>query len=174
VPDTYNQGPNIWINGDDELSWAYPDLVPAFGSFVCPSTRNNIRTNVEMITMYDGSKKQVVTDLMDNAGGAAGVNGHSYEVLGSVRTIKVTQQFVSSYSLQSFAAMAGMKPGPAGFWLMHDSDDAGVNVVWDAPDNHGAPGGNVNYCDGHAKWVTTKQRIGEWQITRDAVNPVLP
>jgi prepilin-type processing-associated H-X9-DG protein len=125
--------------------------------------------------MYDGSKKQVVSDLMDNAtGGKLGVNGHSYELLGSVRDIKVTQQFLLTYKLQYYAAMAGTRPGPSAFWLMHDSDDAGKNVVWDAPDNHGADGGNANYCDGHARWVTTKQRVTEWQITRDAVNPVLP
>jgi prepilin-type processing-associated H-X9-DG protein len=70
--------------------------------------------------------------------------------------------------------LKGSKPGPAAFWLFHDSDDAGKNIVWDGPDAHGAFGGNVAYCDGHAKWVTTKQRITEWQITRDLVNPVLP
>jgi prepilin-type N-terminal cleavage/methylation domain-containing protein/prepilin-type processing-associated H-X9-DG protein len=175
VPDTYDAGPNIWVNGDDELGWCYPDLVPALGSFVCPGTHNTIRSNMVTITRYDGMQMRVVSDLMDNAtGGAAGVNGHSYEILGSVQTIKVTQQFVSQYSLAHYAALIGMKPGPSAFWLFHDSDDAGVNVIWDAPDNHGAAGGNVAYCDGHAKWVSTKQRVIEWQITRDAANPVLP
>ena len=32
----------------------------------------------------------------------------------------------------------------------------------------------VAYCDGHAKCVTTNQRMIEWQITRDLVNPVVP
>jgi prepilin-type N-terminal cleavage/methylation domain-containing protein/prepilin-type processing-associated H-X9-DG protein len=175
LPDTYNAGPNIWMNGDDELGWCYPDLISAINSFVCPGTKNNVRTNISTYTRYDGIKFQWLDDLMDNAtGGAAGANGHSYEILGSVRDIKVTQQFVSSYSLQYYAALQGFRPGPSGFWLMHDSDDAGKNIVWDAPDNHGADGGNVTYCDGHAKWVSTKQRISEWQITRDLVNPVLP
>jgi prepilin-type processing-associated H-X9-DG protein len=175
LPDTYNSGPNFWVNGDDELGWCYPDYIPAPGSFLCPSTKNNIRTNISTCTRYDGMKYQWVDDLMDNAsGGATGANGHSYELLGSVQDIQVTQQFTQSYALQHYVALLGFRPGPSGFWLIHDSDDAGKNVVWDGPDNHGAAGGNVTYCDGHAKWVSTKNRIGEWQITRDAANPVLP
>jgi prepilin-type processing-associated H-X9-DG protein len=131
------------------------------------------------VTQYDGTTKQVIYDLLDNAaGGAAGVNGHSYEVLGSIRDIQVTQQMVQDYVLQYIGSpqdgLKGSKPGPSAFWLFHDSDDAGKNVVWDAPDAHAAFGGNVAYCDGHARWVPTRQRITEWQITRDAVNPVLP
>ena len=179
LPDTIGQPPNTWVNGDDDLTWCYPDLIPALKVFVCPSTKNNIRTNLVTVTMYDGTKKDVLDDLLNTAvGGAAGTNGHSYEVLGSIREIKVTQQFVQDYVLQYIGAplanLKGSKPWPSAFWLFHDSDNAGKNIIWDAPDNHGAFGGNVAYCDGHAKWVTTKQRITEWQITRDLVNPVLP
>ena len=178
MPDTFDAGPNIWINDRrDDLSWAYPDYIPALGTFICASSQNTLRTNMLTVSVYDGTTKRVVNDLLDNAtGGKLGINGHSYEVLGSIRSdqYKVTQQFVQSYSLQFFAAMVGTKPGPSAFWLFHDSDDAGKNVIWDAPDNHGADGGMVAYADGHAKWVTTKQRIYEWQITRDATNPVLP
>ena len=175
VPDTIGQPPNTWINGEDDLSWCYPDYIPALKVFVCPSSQNVVSTNVQTVTLYGGATKQVIKDLLDNAvGGKSGSNGTSYEVLGSIQTIKISQAMVLDYTLSHYAEMAGTKPGPASFWLMHDSDDAGKNIVWDAPDNHGAEGGNVNYCDGHAKWVTTKQRISEWQITRDLTKPVLP
>ena len=176
VPDTVNQPmPNTWVNGEDDLTWCYPDPVSALKSFVCPSSRNNVRTNVTTVHLWDGTPRDVIQDLLDNApGGKSGTNGHSYEVLGSIRNNKVTQAFVQSYALEFYAAMAGARPGPAAFWLIHDSDDAGKNIVWDAPDNHGAEGGNVTYCDGHARWVKTRQRILEWQITRDLTSPVLP
>jgi hypothetical protein len=32
----------------------------------------------------------------------------------------------------------------------------------------------VAYCDIHAKWVITKQRITELQNTRHPINPVRP
>ena len=179
LPDTIGQPPNTWVNGDDDLTWCYPELIPALKAFICPSTKNNLRTNLSTVTLYDTTQKQVLLDLLDNAaGGAAGTNGHSYEVLGSIRNLKVTQRLVLDYVLLNIGSpldnLKGSKPGPAAFWLFHDSDDAGKNIVWDGPDAHGAFGGNVAYCDGHAKWVTTKQRITEWQITRDLVNPVLP
>jgi prepilin-type processing-associated H-X9-DG protein len=179
LPDTIGQPPNTWVNGADDLSWCYPELVPALKAFICPSTKNNLRTKLFTFTLSDGTQKHVLDDLMDNAaGGAVGTNGHSFEVLGSIRSLKVTQQFVQDYVLQfigsPLASLKGSKPGPSALWLFHDSDDAGKNIVWDGPDAHGVFGGNVAYCDGHAKWVTTKQRITEWQITRDLVNPVLP
>jgi prepilin-type N-terminal cleavage/methylation domain-containing protein/prepilin-type processing-associated H-X9-DG protein len=179
LPDTIGQPPNTWVNGDDDLTWCYPQLIPALKAFTCPGTRNSVRTNLATVTMYDGTKKNVLYDLLDNAaGGATGTNGHSYEVLGSIRNIQVTQQMAQDYVLANvgnpLASLKGSKPGPSALWLLHDSDDAGKNIVWDAPDAHGAFGGNVAYCDGHAKWVSTKQRITEWQITRDLVNPVLP
>jgi prepilin-type N-terminal cleavage/methylation domain-containing protein/prepilin-type processing-associated H-X9-DG protein len=171
--------PNTWSNGNDDLSWCYPQLIPALNAFLCPGTKNSLRTNYFTVTLNDQTKKAVVYDLLDNAaGGAAGTNGHSYEVLGSIRNVKVSQQMVQNYTLLNIGSpldsLKGSKPGPSAIWLFHDSDDAGKNIVWDAPDAHGAFGGNVAYCDGHARWVTTKQRITEWQITRDLVNPVLP
>ena len=46
-------------------------------------------------------------------------------------------------------------------WLIYDGDDAVAyppgkasnNDYPDFIDNHGADGGNVIFCDGHAEWV---------------------
>jgi prepilin-type N-terminal cleavage/methylation domain-containing protein/prepilin-type processing-associated H-X9-DG protein len=166
--DTPGAPVNTWVNGKDDLSWVYPDYVKNFGVFVCAGTKNAIRPNVGSVNGLTG--QFVVTDLADNAsGGAPGTNGHSYEILGEVWTTnKVTQTFCQTYVLKGTAhGMAGTRPGPSAFWHLHDSDDAGTNNKWDKPDNHGADGGNVSYCDGHAAWVPNKRHDLEWNITRD-------
>lgn len=165
VPDTRGAPPNTWINGADDLAWLHPQYIPAVKAFICPGTLNNIRTN-GILDPY--SQQYVLRDLLDNCPqGAKGTNGHSYEVLGEVRTVnKVTQMFCDTYVLQYHPSH--MKPGPSRFWLLHDSDDAGTNNEWDKSDNHGEKGGNVTYCDGHANWVPNKRHDAEWHITRDA------
>jgi prepilin-type N-terminal cleavage/methylation domain-containing protein/prepilin-type processing-associated H-X9-DG protein len=167
--DSRGAPPNTWINGRDDLAWMHPDYIPALGVFICPGTVNAVRTNL----VFDPtSQKHILRDLTDNApGGRSGTNGHSYEVLGEVRTVnKVTQQFCESYTLQYHPTLKGTKPGPSAFWLFHDSDDAGTNNKWDKADNHSDAGGNVTYCDGHAAWVPNKRHAEEWRITRDASN----
>jgi prepilin-type N-terminal cleavage/methylation domain-containing protein/prepilin-type processing-associated H-X9-DG protein len=173
-PDTIGRPPNTWDNDYDDLSWCYPDLIRGFAAYICPCTKNNIRTNMTTVTLYGGENRQVVQDLLNNAGGKSGTNGHSFEVLGDLGGRKVTQQFVEGFTLKNYRAFLGTKPGFSRMWLFHDTDDPGKNAVWDATDNHGADGGNAAYCDGHVNWVTSKQRLTEWQITRDLANPVLP
>jgi prepilin-type N-terminal cleavage/methylation domain-containing protein/prepilin-type processing-associated H-X9-DG protein len=170
IIDTRGAPPNIWISGRDDLAWLFSRYIPALNAFLCHGTLNSIRTN-QVQDQY--SKEYVIQDLLDNApGGRLGTNGHSYEVLGEVRTInKVTINFCLNYALQYHPYLKGSKPGPSKFWLFHDSDDAGVNNKWDKPDNHGAEGGNVAYCDGHANWVSTRRHDEEWMITRDSSNP---
>jgi prepilin-type processing-associated H-X9-DG protein len=141
--------------------------VPNVNAFICPGTRNNVRTN----TILDASTGQrILQDLLNNAlGGAAGSNGHSYELLGAIHgeSNKITQALCRTYALQYNMAMKGFIPGPSGFWHLHDSDDADANEKWDKPDNHGDAGGNVAYCDGHCAWVTSRRHDYEWRITRD-------
>lgn len=172
IPDTLNAPVGTWINGRDDLSWAHPVYLANLNAFICPGSRNNLRTNT--IKPF-GLNEYRVHDLMDNAaGGRPGTNGHSYEVLGDVRGGKVTQNYVQTYSLEYHPTQKGHKPGPTAFWLFHDADDAGVNVLWDPADNHGADGGNVAYCDGHAAYVTSKRRVTEWPITRDLAKATYP
>jgi prepilin-type N-terminal cleavage/methylation domain-containing protein/prepilin-type processing-associated H-X9-DG protein len=85
---------------DDDLNWLFPQYVSNLRSFVCPSTRNNVRDmrapvlgvgpywppgvdgvpasyqdRLHGLTVY-------VPDLFNNAPGRMGTNGHSYEVAG--------------------------------------------------------------------------------------------
>jgi prepilin-type N-terminal cleavage/methylation domain-containing protein/prepilin-type processing-associated H-X9-DG protein len=167
VIDSRGAPPNTWINGRDDLSWLYPHYIAGFGAFICPATRNAIQTNL----ITSGTEK-ILRSLTENAGGKLMTNGHSYEILGEVRTVnKVTQRFCDTYALQYHPTLKGFKPGPSGFWLFYDCDEDTNNNKWDPADAHGNLGGNVTYCDGHASWVRNKKHAEEWMITRDSTNP---
>jgi type II secretory pathway pseudopilin PulG len=165
--DTRGQKANTWINGNDDLSWLYPTLIPAVKTFICPGTRNNVRT--DKLTIDPWSNEKLLQDLMDTCKtGAQGTNGHSYEILGEIRSNKVSQTFYDNYVSQYNELYQGSKPGPCRFWLFYDSDNAGDNNVWDEPDNHGIKGGNVTYGDCHANWVKNwKAHNDEFRITLD-------
>jgi prepilin-type N-terminal cleavage/methylation domain-containing protein/prepilin-type processing-associated H-X9-DG protein len=89
--------------------------------------------------------------------------------------VRKTQNVAASYvyqNLLSYSVMGkiltfnlrGQKASPSSMWLIYDGDDAiaypagkvSNNDYPDFIDNHGADGGNVIFCDGHAEWV---QRI---------------
>jgi prepilin-type N-terminal cleavage/methylation domain-containing protein/prepilin-type processing-associated H-X9-DG protein len=146
--------PPIWVNGKDDLTWMYPTLIPGEKTFLCPGTRNNVRTTA--LTLIPGTTEKVLTDLLNSAANAQATNGHSYEVLGEVRDNKVTQNFYNNYVEQFNEQFLGQKPGAARFWLFYDNDNGASSIynnVWDETDNHGIKGGNVTYGDGHAAWV---------------------
>jgi prepilin-type N-terminal cleavage/methylation domain-containing protein len=171
-----------WENERDDLTWMYPNLIANVKSFICPGTRNEVRTegNIAWINYYG---ERVLQDLINNAaGGAQGTNGHSYEIIGSVKDVanghagpsggtarsKVCQQFYDSFQLTSDKWLpAGSKPGPTRMWLVHDSDDAGDNQKWDKADNHGDKGGNVVFGDCHASWVPNKQHDEGYEVSLD-------
>jgi prepilin-type N-terminal cleavage/methylation domain-containing protein/prepilin-type processing-associated H-X9-DG protein len=91
---------------DDDLNWLYPQYVSAAKTFVCPSTRNTVRTtnavnfSATFVTPYLGyngannhsgvpyyvdrthGNTSYLPDLVDNAAGKDGIFGMSYEVAG--------------------------------------------------------------------------------------------
>jgi prepilin-type N-terminal cleavage/methylation domain-containing protein/prepilin-type processing-associated H-X9-DG protein len=152
--------------GDDDVSWLCPQYVSNFKCFLCPATRNNIRDNVRS---FDAGNPLV--DLLNTApGGRDGINGTSYEVISEIGNNvanRLTQNLVADYIIKTYTPLIGTKPGPSAFWLYFDSDNAGTNTEWDQLDNHGAGGGNVAYCDGHAGWVPNKKHHFEVNRTRD-------
>ena len=164
--DTRGQPKNTWINDYDDLSFLFPQFVSATKAFACPGTRNTIR--IDTFTLDPWSNEKLLKDLYQNAnGGALGTNGHSYEVIGAINAVKVSQPFYDTHVIQKNERMMGAKPGPSGVWLLYDSDDAGVNNIWDGPDNHGIFGGNVVYGDCHANWVPNKRHNDEFRLSLD-------
>jgi prepilin-type N-terminal cleavage/methylation domain-containing protein/prepilin-type processing-associated H-X9-DG protein len=98
--------------------------------------------------------------------------GHSYEVSGFMNaSIRKTQSSMAAYTYHNDMSynvkgrtfefkLKGTVGSPCNIWLIYDGDDAvnygGKTSNNDFPDwidNHGADGGNVIFCDGHAEWA---------------------
>jgi prepilin-type processing-associated H-X9-DG protein len=92
---------------DDDLNWLYPRYVSNVKSFLCPSTKNSVRTEpfgtavinipanfvgpysptvndsgVRLYTDRTHGLTSYLLDLVDNAPGKNGTIGHSYEIAG--------------------------------------------------------------------------------------------
>ena len=98
--------------------------------------------------------------------------GHSYEVSGFMNaSIRKTQNAMAAYVYHNNLSynvkgktevymLKGTTASPSRVWIIHDGDNAisysgktSNNDYPDPPDNHGAEGGNIIFCDGHAEWV---------------------
>jgi prepilin-type N-terminal cleavage/methylation domain-containing protein/prepilin-type processing-associated H-X9-DG protein len=167
IADSLGAPPGVRNNADDDLNWLYPDYVNNLNSFVCASTKNNVRPNT--ITLFYPGNPRVVVDLRDNALNRNALTGHSYEVLGNVRSNKLTESFLETYTLKYAPGFVGMRPGTSEFWIFFDADDSAPNNKQDKGDNHNGEGANVAFCDGHVEWISTGRRYDDaWKITRDS------
>jgi prepilin-type N-terminal cleavage/methylation domain-containing protein/prepilin-type processing-associated H-X9-DG protein len=96
--------------------------------------------------------------------------GHSYEVSGFMNaSVRKTQSSMAgyvyhndlSYSVKGKTLtfkLKGQTGSPCNIWIMYDGDDGVTgqtcnNDYPDPIDNHGADGGNIIFCDGHAEWT---------------------
>jgi prepilin-type N-terminal cleavage/methylation domain-containing protein/prepilin-type processing-associated H-X9-DG protein len=161
---------------DDNLNWMYREYARNPKVFVCPSTRNVVRTNTEP----NGDLK----DLQDFAPTKES-NGYSYENFSWWRNQSSgsgeQQDTTTGIQLRKTEARVGTRPheksvdglglrgtipGPSQTWLTLDGDDlfhsdptTRPNNYPDASDNHGVSGANANFCDGHAQWVKEKGNV---------------
>lgn len=167
---------------DDNLNWMYTDAMKSTKSFVCPSTRNSVRTNREV----NGD----LTDLKNFALNKLATNGYSYEnfswwrndrafglpneATGPTATevgysnpqIRKTEQRVQVRKHMSAVdglGMAGIVPGPSSTFLTIDGDsNSSANTMKiynnypDKNDNHGETGANATFADGHTEWIKEK------------------
>jgi prepilin-type N-terminal cleavage/methylation domain-containing protein/prepilin-type processing-associated H-X9-DG protein len=195
---------------DDDMNWLFPQYVSNVRSFICPTTRNHVRNGptdwrpvtpftFDPVTPNDSGVKpyqerlhgntRYLPDMLNNAAGKNGTNGHSYEVAGWLNArsgygsagamIRKTQSIVAGYTYQLNNAAGGFPKynfrgqhgGPSDIWIIYDADDedyTGVDRTRrnedypDPGDNHGADGGNVVFCDGHAEWVPQKLYLFKW------------
>jgi prepilin-type N-terminal cleavage/methylation domain-containing protein/prepilin-type processing-associated H-X9-DG protein len=207
---------------DDDLNWLYPTYLPELKAFACPSTVNQVRTNMaEFVagnrypanspfqTLGDQSGVQAyldrihggsvyMMDLVTNAGGKNQPYGSSYEVSGYLNSFtpagnnskntRKTQNSCATYTTkitQLPYTTAGQRIGPSDIWIIYDADDvehlptgavdpARKNDNYPDPgDNHGSAGGNVVFCDGHARWVAQKNYLRGFIIGTDEYHPPL-
>ncbi|EEF62957.1 DUF1559 domain-containing protein [Pedosphaera parvula] len=138
---------------DDDLSFLYPLYVSTLKSYTCPSTANFIDPNNTTIKP-DGTK--IPRGTAYKANGKPGTNGLSFETLGCFNGARGPKKKASTV----------VKPSET--FLTVDADDVtdpkDVNNYPDfKDDNHGADGANMNFCDGHAQWITQKR----WHIVWD-------
>jgi prepilin-type N-terminal cleavage/methylation domain-containing protein/prepilin-type processing-associated H-X9-DG protein len=143
---------------DDDMSWLWPDYVKDYNSFLCRGARHSINLS----NMVFKSPTEKVPRHLVYIATKKGDEGHSYEVSGNINGYKKTESLVNSYTLKRYTPALGHRPGPSGIILMLDGDDAnGTGDVNDYPDstldNHGPDGANMNFCDGHAEWVSQKR-----------------
>ncbi len=166
---------------DDDNNWLFPNYVPNGKSFVCPSTQNQVRTEVQTFNPLSGQQNAVV-DLMDFALSKL-KTGYSYEnfsfwsspneIPGRLGTRK-TENNVQTYRKQKPAFNNPVViPGPTMTWMETDADDlkasppVNYNDYPDPIDNHGADGANVNFVDGHARWIKQSEWIFNYEISQD-------
>jgi len=146
---------------DVNFLWSY--VGRATGTFICPSTRNRVSLAL------DGDGR--VRDLKQLAADRSGV-GVSYLLSpfmgwktpyftdfpgphGDERVYSVlkTEATVSSYvHYNTPFNLKGVVPGPTGIFLLTDNTYGGTQDWPDPEDNHGTPGANAVYLDGHAAW----------------------
>jgi prepilin-type N-terminal cleavage/methylation domain-containing protein len=172
---------------DDNLNWMYHAYAKDPKVFVCPSTKNQVRTVPPFILA--GGDLFDLTYLRPNKNSP----GYSYENFswwrrlstgpveqldgtGLIQQRKTESRVLSRahVSVTDNLNMKGMVAGPSRTWLTLDGDalaEATPNTTLypnDYPsvnDNHGADGANANFCDGHAQWVREKGK--EYHILRE-------
>jgi prepilin-type N-terminal cleavage/methylation domain-containing protein/prepilin-type processing-associated H-X9-DG protein len=156
-------------DGDDDQDWLYPTYVNNLNTFICPDTQNFINpTNkvnnkgwVELLDLTRHAKNKLLNP------------GTSYELFGwwgyssgayGPTAIKTKSNVISwKYHYQSqfpyCRGYIGTAAGPSRACLFLDEDDGwngSRNNIPDPIDNHGADGGNVSFCDGHAEFISAK------------------
>jgi prepilin-type N-terminal cleavage/methylation domain-containing protein/prepilin-type processing-associated H-X9-DG protein len=166
---------NTQNDGDDDATWAYDNnYIRNIKSFLCPSTQNVIRTN-----LFKNPNTQQITvyDLSYAAGCKLKLPGTSYEIFsfwgyssygptGPYPSMRKTRSNVQSWAyhwkssrypyLDGYIGSVG-GPSKACMFLDGDSGYAGTrNNIPDPVDNHGADGGNVSFCDGHAEFISAR------------------
>jgi prepilin-type N-terminal cleavage/methylation domain-containing protein/prepilin-type processing-associated H-X9-DG protein len=160
--------------GDDDQTWLYKTYIPGKKSFLCPDTQNFIRDS--WVPHPPPSGPMVLRDLLVYAGNKLYTPGSSYELFGwwadygpppaplpktqaNVLTWKYnyTSHYTNNWGYKGSVAGASR----ACLFLDGDSGYLGTrNNIPDPVDNHGADGGNVSFCDGHAEFVSARP---EWK-----------
>jgi prepilin-type N-terminal cleavage/methylation domain-containing protein len=169
---------------DDDLNWLYPHYVKSLGSYVCPSTRNAVRSS-PLLPYAAAPNGAYLQDLANNAVNTTS-QGTSYEVFGTFNSedgesghgLKKTEKQVSSKTIKIYTPAIGQKPGAAAFFLIMDGDDTSTlpgaapnnpNNNWPDPgNNHGNSGTTANFCDGHAEFIPLKRFLHVWNLAQDS------
>ncbi len=169
---------------DQNLNWLYSGCLENVKAFLCPSTRNYIRTN-RSVCPFTG--QEGLTDLMHLAANRGPVPGSSYQgfgflgvnvdtweripVLGGMKTINGIRKGLSNIQtyrhFHNAFGLKGVVPGPSRLWIMIDQTLPGIPYYPDKKDNHGQRGGNVAFCDAHVEWVPAGSYVQSYELSQD-------
>jgi prepilin-type N-terminal cleavage/methylation domain-containing protein/prepilin-type processing-associated H-X9-DG protein len=159
-------------DGDDDQGWLFPTYVSNLKTFICPATQNFIReTNFwrnpsfGQVELYDLSRHALNKLLNPGSsyelfgwwGYTPGTPAYPSEIKKRANITSWTYHYQSAYPYNR--GYIGSLAGPSRACLFLDEDDgyAGSrNNIPDPIDNHGAAGGNVSFCDGHAAFISAK------------------
>jgi prepilin-type N-terminal cleavage/methylation domain-containing protein/prepilin-type processing-associated H-X9-DG protein len=178
-----------WDYADDNINWLWVTYVRNTKSFTCPSTQQEVRSDIPWTDVHPPYATNLLLDLHDFATSKNG-KGHSYEqftwwavtasdydVIGGVTHtgMRKTENRVQNHPHKRFAFnLHNISAGPSGTMLMCDADDvrppgppSNHNDYPDSIDNHGADGANMNFCDGHASWIPQKKWVYTYELSED-------
>jgi prepilin-type N-terminal cleavage/methylation domain-containing protein/prepilin-type processing-associated H-X9-DG protein len=155
---------------DDDQTWLYKTYIANKDTFICPSTQNFIRDS--WVPYPPPAGPLVLRDLVRYAGNKTYTPGSSYELFAwwadygpAPGPLPKTQANVQSWVYQYTSkydynrAYRGTRAGPSRACLFLDGDSAYLGTrgnIPDSVDNHGADGGTVSFCDGHAEFVSAQ------------------
>jgi len=176
------------IKGDDnDVNWLFPRFVSDTALFLCPTTRNYIRTNGHH-NIFTGKWEHA--DLMNKApdsGREPGVSYSYYALMGkgSIPYTEVSyygkREKIYNYKRKTLNNvishrhhnnafnLRGQAAGPANIWLFLDNNNAAwrIDHYPDDDDNHGSGGGNVVFADGHAEWIPRADYVYRYELSED-------
>jgi prepilin-type N-terminal cleavage/methylation domain-containing protein/prepilin-type processing-associated H-X9-DG protein len=186
----------------DDLNWLYgfgnqttapgKGYVPGLQSFVCPSSRNYVRSTNYTSVNPEGTTEfvKILYDLGNKAKdrestfGPQPWGGHSYEVFGWWHVYnyasfglqgfpRKTLTSVQTYVNHNYAA--GTAPGPSKIFTIMDRLEVHTGLNYEnapnARDAHGLAGANVVFTDGHAQFVTGKRWQDVYKTSEDDNQP---
>ncbi|PYM16719.1 MAG: hypothetical protein DME18_00790 [Verrucomicrobia bacterium] len=140
--------------GDDSAPQSYyPKLIPTVKTFLCPSTRNQIRLNAT-----DRLGKLLDLEVTCHGDRLSKIYryGHSYEFFGKFELNPYHDVYKSPKTV--------LPVGPTRVVIVLDADDNlpapypnNRNNRPDPMNNHGEKGWNWGFADGHAEWVAARQ-----------------
>jgi len=145
--------------GDDSAPQSFhPRFISNFKTFLCPSTRNEIR-------LTQTNSAGLLIDLGSTCHGdrlsQVYKYGHSYEFFGKFEKSPYHDVYKSPKTVQPV--------GPTKVVIVLDADDklpapypSNRNNRPDPMNNHGKIGWNWGFADGHAEWVKAEQTY--WKL----------